>query len=175
MPLSKVLQTILMRETPDQSLARMRVSHTLSHTTIQEAKMSVSDEVKFPKRGSIKVQEPIEKYIPKRAVNDPVRLGSQTVQAVDVIGQMASSNIEDVATEIEKGCAEVCSELRTISDGIRVSTIEASARVAMYCDRVNGLVAGIRHVHDALQPTASREMEAAEVEDVERRMYEGGS
>lgn len=129
----------------------------------------------FPKRSDVKVQEqPIEKYIPKRAVNDPVKLGSQTVQAVDVIGQMASSNIEDVASEIEKGCIEVCTELRAISDGIRVSTIEASARVAMYCDRVNGLVAGIRHVHEALQPVVSREVVDVEVEDVERRMYEGG-
>lgn len=133
------------------------------------------NEPKFPKRSDIKVKEhPIEKYIPKRAVNDPIKLGSQTVQAVDVIGQMASSNIEDVAAEIEKGCIEVCTELRAISDGIRISTIEASARVAMYCDRVNGLVAGIRHVHEALLPVASREVEDTEVENVERRMYEGG-
>lgn len=120
--------------------------------------------VNFPKRSDVKSQEqPIEKYIPKRAVNDPVRLGSQTVQAVDVIGQMATSNIEGVAREIEQGCAEICSELRSIADGIRVSTIEASARVAMYCDRVNGLVAGIRQVQDALHPVASREVGDNEV------------
>lgn len=137
--------------------------------------MDRTAEPKFPKRSDVKVQEqPIEKYIPKRAVNDPVKLGNQTIQAVDVIGQMASSNIEDVAAEIEKGCIEVCGELRAISDGIRISTIEASARVAIYCDRVNGLVAGIRHVHEALLPIASREVEDVEVENVERRMYEGG-
>lgn len=128
----------------------------------------------FPKRSDVKPKEQmVEQYIPKRAVNDPVRLGSQTVQAVDVIGQMATANIEGVAREIEQGCSEICSELRSIADGIRVSTIEASARVAMYCDRVNGLVNGIRQVQDALHPVASREVSDNEIiAEVERRVAE---
>lgn len=166
--MSKALQTILTKRNEAGSL-RDDPSR-VSHTAPREAT------VKFPKRSDVQPeQQAIEKYIPKRAISDPVKLGSQTVQAVDVIGQMASTHIEDVAAEIEKGCLEVCTELRAISDGIRISTIEASSRVAVWCDRVNGLVAGIRHVQDALQPAVSREVENAEVEpDIERRMYEGG-
>jgi hypothetical protein len=116
------------------------VSHTPKEATVQ-----------FPKRSDVKPQEQsIEKYVPKRAVNDPVKLGSQTIQAVDIIGQMATSNIEDVITEIEKGCDDICSELRALADGIRISTIEASSRIASYCDRVNGLVMGIRKVQDVI-------------------------
>lgn len=132
--------------------------------------------MQFPKRESVKPEQAIEKYIPKRAVNDPVRLGAQTIQAVDVIGQMAVSNIEDVIVEVRKGCDEICSELQALADSVRINTIEASSRIASYCDRVNGLVAGIRHVQELVQPQPSRDVPSNTIEEVETRMYhsEGG-
>lgn len=159
--MSKALRTIL--KTNTDKVDNSRVSHT---QLPKEAK------VNFPKRNDVQPQQAIEKYIPQRALHDPVKLGTQTVQAVDAIGSIASSSIENVIEEIEKGTTELVSELHALADGIRVSTVEASCRVAAWCDRVNGLVAGIRHVQDIIQPAPAREAPATTINDVEKRMNE---
>lgn len=161
--MSKALRTIL-KQSNDQ--IQPRVTHT---QLPKEAK------VNFPKRTDVQprdTQQAIEKYIPQRALHDPVKLGTQTVQAVDAIGSIASSSIENVIEEIEKGTTELVGELHALADGIRVSTVEASCRVAAWCDRVNGLVAGIRHVQDIIQPAPAREAPATTISDVEKRMNE---
>lgn len=124
-------------------------------------------QVQFPKRSSVKPEQPIEKYIPKRSVNDPVKLGSQTIQAVDMIGQMAVANIEDVIGQVRKGCDEICNELQSLADSIRISTIEASGRIGSYCDRVNGLVQGIRKVQEIIDtPANERDVSNDEIGDI---------
>jgi len=91
---------------------------------------------------------PLSPYAPR--TTHTLRLAGATIQAVDQLGVATCDEIEKAAEELERSAAEIAHKLRELAASIRDQTKIASAQVAGFCDKANGVLEGLSELQQKL-------------------------
>lgn len=109
----------------------------------------------LPPVARLKPVNTVTDYAPPRR-NDPARLASATIAAIDQIGDAAAVQIEEVAKDILKGAQEIHDKLMQHAEAVRGQSQLANEYLRDFCDKSMHMLEGINQLHAAVNSASEK-------------------